>query len=142
MEFHFGFSQSIVEFELPGCATMNDLTSSKGDVSLTESSLGCPSMPFFNSRRRRRQQPQFPPKSIDLRQFETPHPNPLPSLRDSNQGRKNQLQTTPFIEESRNHLRSPLLLFKASLQQIRPSGSLSDARPDSADEPDTPPDPR
>jgi hypothetical protein len=119
MELLSDFDKSIVKCESPGCATMNDSAMANGNVSLMRTPLGCSSISFLHGRRRRRQQTQFRPKPIDLCQFKTTHSDPLPPLRHSDQCGKDQLQTTLLIEETRNHLRPPLLLLKGPLQQIR-----------------------
>jgi hypothetical protein len=110
MELLSNFDQSMVKCESPGFAMRNDLPIANGNVCLIRTPLGCSSISFLSNRRRRRQQTQFSPKPIDLCQFKTTHSDPLPSLRDSHQGGKDQLQTTLFIKETRNHLRPPLLL--------------------------------
>jgi hypothetical protein len=65
------------------------------------------------------QQSQFLPKLLKLSLLERVHPQPPPFLRDSDQGRKGQLQTTLLIKKPRDHLTPSLLLPKRSLQQVR-----------------------
>jgi len=71
-----------------------------------------------------RQQSQLSPKFVNLGQFKRGYPNPLPPLRDPDQGGKDQLQTTLLVKETRNDFGPPLLLLKGSLQKIRRSNTL------------------
>src|SRR5512143_3050608 len=68
---------------------------------------------------RQRGELQFLPKLTDLPLFERVHSQPLPSLRNSDQCRKGQLQATLLIKEPGNHLAPPSLLLKSPLQKVR-----------------------
>jgi len=72
-----------------------------------------------------RQQSKLLPKFVNLGQFKRCHPDSLPSLRDPDQGRKDQFQTTFLVKESRNDLGPALLLFKGPLQKVRRPDRLS-----------------
>ena len=72
-----------------------------------------------------RQQSQLSPKFVNLCQFKRCHPNPLPPLRDADQGGKDQLQTTLLIEETGNDFGPSHLLLEGSLQKIRRPNRLS-----------------
>src|SRR5512143_2362729 len=111
--------QTLAKFESPGCAAINDLALTKGDISPIKTPLSHFSSSILNCRRRRRQQAQFLPKPIDLGELKYPHSDTLPSLRHSDQGGKDQLQTALLVKEPRDHPCPPLLLLKGPLQQIR-----------------------
>ena len=72
-----------------------------------------------------RYQSQLSPKFVNLGQFKRCHPDALPPLRDPNQGRKDQLQTTLLVKETRNDLGPALLLPKGPLQKVRRPDRLS-----------------
>ena len=125
MDFLSGFDRSMAEFESLGFATINNLEAAKGNLCLMGRPLSCFSASFFDDRGRGRQQPQFCPKPIDLGQFKRTHTNPLPSLRHSDQGRKDQLQATLLVKETRNDFGPSLLFLKGPLQQVRRPNRLS-----------------
>lgn len=112
-EFFFGFGK---ESESSRCATINDLLGMKGEISTMTTPLSSLSIFFVQLGgflfSLERQQFQFRPKFVNLGQFKRCHPDPLPPLRDPNQGGKDQLQTTFLVKEARNDLGPPLLLFK------------------------------
>ncbi len=123
IRFLFGFDETTQKNGSPGCATINDLHWMKGKISTMVNPLSSLSLSFSRSRgflfHLRRQQSQFPPKFIDLAQFKRCHANPLPFLRDPDQGRKDQLQTTLLVKEASNDLGPSLLLLKGPLQKVR-----------------------
>lgn len=113
------FGKESSKFESPECAAINDLLWRKDKIStmptplssLSNSLLGPNGFLLLHGR----QGSRLPPKFVNQGHFKWCHPNPLPPLRNPDQGRKDQLQTTLLIKEGRHNFCALLLLLLGSL---------------------------
>jgi hypothetical protein len=89
------FLDTTMKLELPGRVTVDDSLCVRGKISFMTPPLSSFTASFSRSGRflllRWRQQSPLPLKFVNLSELKGCHPNPLPPLRDPDQGRKDQL---------------------------------------------------